>query len=1721
MNKIKVKLYESPDGVHIPNKMYLPWYTTPSYAFAYYKKKLGISNIKGKHDQIVFGKTVEGFPIFKEREECEYAGRIWVGKKMLSFWEYPEPAKFKRIITDLEVELDIGIWNNNYNVEIVVDDAGELDTISKMDGENYYGAWLNVNNEVGMKADIIPIERYAGSAQRSKDEITKDHTVSPLLKASKSVPIGYGSNNPKADSKRKWRMAVPMGDAKQEVGGETLNESPDAVITAPGGTFVPWYESTNYAFGYLKDKFVIAPGKNAMHRDIPGASRRDFKFPGRIWPDLRVMSFWVYPNKEDFKKLVDDLNKTLDINIWKETGWKVEIVKNKKTGKVEDGQFDFKDGMVQGAWIQMSQKKGALVSVKNYRGSEDRHEDEKNKEHTVSPLLKTSQRVTPGFGSNNPKSETRFREKMYAPFESYYPRLNESPDHIWTKGRAWHAKNEKTFPFVIELNANKEIENVLLGQERLGHMKSGTGGAIITPQEHGPDKAIAIENRAYPGRVFFTPKVITFWVYPSKDELKKICEILSTKLADVLATPIKKRIEDLKTFVAELKIKNKKRYEDEIEFEKKTGSPVDYSYAKSGDELIKDYELITIPNLERELTKLPAQTNILDPRSKWQIEIFTNYEDYGAKKYFGEDDELETSAKELININDYLKSNKSSDNPSEKEYLEHIKTPLEKKTPVAKGFGSKHPKAEKKFKERMQAPFESYYPRLDESPDLIYINNADFTFSDKKAVAFSVTLKRSDNSIEDVMVGPPGLSHARAGVQFYPRGDGTFYQAYHGRVFLIPKVVTFWRYPTQSEMITIIHILEDKLDEKIFGNNWQLEIYSFDEVTQNLDSAFVNIDEYLKNDNESENVSDEEYEQHLKSPLLKKQRNVIYGFGSKHPDAKKLAQKKRDQPFESFYPRLNESPDFIDLDVEGEFHGEFLDYDDPDAHAFGIYEGKMYIGGAQSNHGEIHPTLPNRKSFDFPGRIWFESKVISFWQYPANRDELFKIIKMIEHSSHHFDILGTPGWRIEVLVDPKTDMPVTGVRFETFDFRNGKLKLIPLWTYKGSNEHAPVEHVKSPLLKKRRVAAGFGSKHPEAESKFKAKMQAPFESYYPRLNESPDELLKPNGDYMSWFRSQSYSFGFFKNIFYRGSEGGTHGDIEVPTPEGWIPRKTFEYPGRVWPDIKMISFWTYPDKDHFKDVIIGLKKYGIDILAPGWNVEILKDKENKLADVSFELADDKRGAWKGYFGGTTPYNVDFVHPSKYAGSSQMSDVEQNVQHQVSPLLRKHVDVTPGFGSKHPQSASRFKTKIQAPFESYYPMLNENPDEVHYNPFYSKNYYETIAFNRGHSYPFGYNKEGVMQIGSLRSDHARSGIDRYSGYPGRIWMGDSIKVITFWIYPERKNIKKVINDIEDVLTQKTDSNVEIWDDPDFKIEILRELEPTEFTDDKYLLPVDNHMGKVKDPFGDWRERSKIWDVIPLQQFAGSEQPSEEDLKQEHTVSPILKSKAVATGFGSKHPKAESKFKTKMQVPFESYYPRLNESPDAVILDKRRPKASKLPWQSDYAHAFGISSGRMYVSWGGGIHSDMHRALDREDYEYPGRIWTDAKLISFWQYPENQDTLRGIVKMIEDELNIKIWDDSGYRIEVLRDPTHKIITGEKLVRAQFDFPEDIKFPMAGKASVEIIPLKEYTKSEPHTQVDHQLSPLLKTSKDVPSGFGSKHPESSVKFQTKMQAPFESVK
>ena len=89
---------------------------------------------------------------------------------------------------------------------------------------------------------------------------------------------------------------------------------------------------------------------------------------------------------------------------------------------------------------------------------------------------------------------------------------------------------------------------------------------------------------------------------------------------------------------------------------------------------------------------------------------------------------------------------------------------------------------------------------------------------------------------------------------------------------------------------------------------------------------------------------------------------------------------------------LLESPDIVDNEIPGylKYH---LKYNDGDALPFGWVEDECVVGTLKGYHGGI-PNLPTyvsqasepRNVMDYPGRLWYKSRVISFWHCPKPND---------------------------------------------------------------------------------------------------------------------------------------------------------------------------------------------------------------------------------------------------------------------------------------------------------------------------------------------------------------------------------------------------------------------------------------------------------------------------------------------------------------------------------------------------------------------------------------------------------------------------------------------------------------------------------------------------------------------------------------------------------------
>jgi hypothetical protein len=115
-----------------------------------------------------------------------YPGRIFIDQKILTFWTYPTKEELDIIIPVMERKLNIKIYNNDWLVEVYLDESGNPYGMGDRTLDSKYDRYNDLNK-------FIPVEDYTGSLDIPKEE-REDHTKLPLFKTRKAGPTTFGSN---------------------------------------------------------------------------------------------------------------------------------------------------------------------------------------------------------------------------------------------------------------------------------------------------------------------------------------------------------------------------------------------------------------------------------------------------------------------------------------------------------------------------------------------------------------------------------------------------------------------------------------------------------------------------------------------------------------------------------------------------------------------------------------------------------------------------------------------------------------------------------------------------------------------------------------------------------------------------------------------------------------------------------------------------------------------------------------------------------------------------------------------------------------------------------------------------------------------------------------------------------------------------------------------------------------------------------------------------------------------------------------------------------------------------------------------------------------------------------------------------------------------------------------------------------------------------------------
>jgi len=281
-------------------------------------------------------------------------------------------------------------------------------------------------------------------------------------------------------------------------------------------------------------------------------------------------------------------------------------------------------------------------------------------------------------------------------------------------------------------------------------------------------------------------------------------------------------------------------------------------------------------------------------------------------------------------------------------------------------------------------------------------------------------------------------------------------------------------------------------------------------------------------------------------------------------------------------------------------------------------------------------------SFDYPGRIWSNEKIISFWEFPETKEKLDEIISYInELSSFKID----DSWQIEVY-DGKIQKLSKWGDNSTHDKRE-EGRLIPISEYKGSNNPDP-ETYKIHLMKaaeKNKALKDMGAKPKVKNWK---EWQKPFEG---KVHEIADYIVVNDKD-VKHRDKLTFPFAITDDYVIVGDESSMHGNRNYYTKNvsvDWQKFKTYQTRGRMFLEHKIISFWNTEDiKNHIPNILKDLQEElnKGDFIA---RTHVSNNKHTPIKDTKYSkyLPINFLDGWKIDYGPVSEYDYETTKFDKY------------------------------------------------------------------------------------------------------------------------------------------------------------------------------------------------------------------------------------------------------------------------------------------------------------------------------------------------------------------------------------------------------------------------------------------------------------------------------------------
>jgi len=159
---------KTPDRMNAEEKE-LKWNSNDARSFGWYNGYLSVGpdgdTFHSHLRNYLPDEVQDGFTMHTHlyREDYTYAGRLWLKRKVISFWSYPDQSKYVKLMKQL--------GNHKYVKQNLLGKDWKIEIVPGKDGKpiQYDGDWTNRNKNI----ILIPTKDYTGSNARTTKELSK------------------------------------------------------------------------------------------------------------------------------------------------------------------------------------------------------------------------------------------------------------------------------------------------------------------------------------------------------------------------------------------------------------------------------------------------------------------------------------------------------------------------------------------------------------------------------------------------------------------------------------------------------------------------------------------------------------------------------------------------------------------------------------------------------------------------------------------------------------------------------------------------------------------------------------------------------------------------------------------------------------------------------------------------------------------------------------------------------------------------------------------------------------------------------------------------------------------------------------------------------------------------------------------------------------------------------------------------------------------------------------------------------------------------------------------------------------------------------------------------------------------------------------------------------------------------------------------------------------